>query len=98
MSGMAVRMWSACVRKFITFFRRNWTSARQNQMEASIVENVCSLKWLTDGGVAAGEEESAGEEATESAGMVKARSSAPGLPMWRKLLRLLKEVLLRGLI
>ena len=67
---MAARMWSACVQEFVTFFRRNWTLARQNQMEASIVENFGSLKWWTNGGMAAGEEVSAGEEASESAGIV----------------------------
>ena len=48
MSGMAARKWSACVRAFVTLFRRNWNSVRRNQMEASMVENVCSLKWWTN--------------------------------------------------
>ena len=70
---MAGRTWLACVQEFVTFFGRDWTSARQNQMEASTVENIDSLKFWTNGGVAAGEEVSAGEESSDSAGMVKAR-------------------------
>ena len=72
-SGMAARTWSACVREFVTFFRRNWTSARQNQMDASTVENVGSLKWWTNCG------EAAGEEVSGSAGMMKARKSNSGV-------------------
>ena len=79
--GMVARPGSACVLEFVSFFKQNWTSARQNQMEALMVENIGSLKWWVDGGVAAGEQVSDGEEASASIGMMKARSSTPGLPM-----------------
>ena len=72
-SGMAARTWLACVQEFVTFFRRNWTSARQNQIEASTVENIGSLKWWTNCGEAAGEV--AGEEMSGLEDMMKARKS-----------------------
>ena len=46
-----------------------------------MVENVGSLKWWMAGSKVAGEVVSAGEEASLSAGMMKARCSAPGIPM-----------------
>ena len=76
MSGMAARMWSACVQEFVTFVRRNWTSARWNQVETSMVQNG-NLKWWTNCGQAAGE--AAGEEVSGSAGMMKARKSNSGV-------------------
>ena len=69
------------LQEFVTFFNQNWTSARRNQMEASMVENIGNLKWWMARRKAAGEEVSAGKEASVLAGIMKVRYSAPGLPM-----------------
>ena len=76
-SGMAARMWSACVQEIAIFFRQNWTSAQRNQMEASTVKNVGRVKWWTNCGEAAGE--AAGEEVSWLAGLMKGRKSNSGV-------------------
>ena len=65
--GMEARTWSAWVQDDITFFSRNWTSARLNHMAASTMENVGSLKWKAPVGGAVAVE-------SASAGMAKARA------------------------